>query len=998
MSRDRDSARIDEFLSRSRKLCGQTIVEREAWNTAATADAVRHFAYGISDDNPLWLDPGYAACGPYRRLVAPPSFLASVLYPGLHGAPMEVPLSSLISELSFEWYRPLIQGDFFRGQAKQLDVRESTHRQGRRLIYVLAEIAYTNQRGEAVAKALSTMARVHQRETEPLVERQIYRYSSAQLEAIKSVLRSENRTGARTLSHTELEVGYELPVMVRGPLTVGDLIAWQAAIGPPYRAASLALRDCDAAPHMTAINPITGWPYRYSQQHEDSIVSKQRGMPAPFDNTVMRFAWLSTMLTNWMGDGGSLRSLEMSAVEPVLYGDTNWYRGEITRCASTDTHCLVEVKLTGNNQLDQTTTVGRAEIAIRLPSRAGKQAPAANRVVREDAPHGDTFLAQFAQRVRQYADKQAVVCGVESLTYRELDRRANRLAHHLRDRGIGPGSRIGMSLGRSLDTVVGILGVVKTGAAYVPFDEEFPVRALATMMVEARVDLCLSDGDRMARLPVGEGSVVRLEQVLGDETQDCTGDSEIPPGDTDIAYVMFTSGTTGVPKAVAVTFRSLNLYLAQMHEALDMRPVDVCMNTAPFSFSASTRQTFLPLYCGCTMILADEEERRNQHVLLSLLKQAGVTVWDTGPTSMRLCTDYLHGADPEVRGRLLANDLRLICTTGEALPWAIPDTWINEFKLGAKFLNLYSQTETSGTVCMFEIPRGDTSREGYVPIGLPIRDIPVYVLDAGMNPVPRGEQGELYVGGDRVAFCYVNDPRLSGEKFLNDPFAADLSARLYKTGDLVSEQPDGNLQVFGRSDTRVKINGYRLELTEVETAINACKSVRRSAVGIRVISGEKRLVAYVVPEQSAEMDTHRLREYLQDRLPTYMIPSAFASMDSLPTTKSGKLDRHFLTTLDVFEKSARDEKSTIPSNEIEEALLKIWKRVLELDTLGVEGNFYELGGHSLAATRLSFEIFEQCGHRVNVVDILRFPTVRALARHIETKGAGAGRFWAASHR
>ena len=370
MSHDSVEAQIEDFIARSRALTGHEVRERTPWNTSVTADAIRHFAYGISDDNPLWLDPSYAAKSRYGRVVAPPAFLTSVLYPILHGAPMAAPLSSLIGGVEYRWFRPVLEGDTLRATSKQSDLYEKKSRGNRRLIFIISDVTYFNQRDEEVAKATGTMIRATQVGTELLFERPVFRYSEDQLAAIGEALQQEakNRTGARRLTGDEVEVGQELPTLIRGPLTIGDMVCWQAAIGPSYRAAGLGYLDCLKAPHTAVKNPVTGWPVKYSQQHEDFNLAAQRGMPGPFDNGVMRFAWVSPLLTNWMGDNGFLKRLYVQVKTPAIYGDTTWYQGQIVEKSEVDDGTLIKVQIVGTNQAGSVSTTGEAEVL--LPRRS----------------------------------------------------------------------------------------------------------------------------------------------------------------------------------------------------------------------------------------------------------------------------------------------------------------------------------------------------------------------------------------------------------------------------------------------------------------------------------------------------------------------------------------------------------------------------------------------------------------------------------------------------
>ena len=369
MSNDVD-AKIDDFIAKTRELTGSEVKEREPWNTEASADAIRHFAYGTDDGNPLWLDPAHAAKSRYQRLVAPPAFLVSVLYPILHGAPMEAPLSSLIGGLEFEWFSPVFVGDKLRARSVQKDMYEKKSGSGRRLIFVISECAYRNQNNAVVAKATGTMIRTTQVGTELLFERPIYRYGEKELEEIEKAHKAEKRTGDQSLYWEEVSAGENIPAIVRGPLTIGDMVCWNAALGPAYRAGRLGHLDVLNAPHTGVRNPIIGWKVKYSQQHEDFNLASQRGMPGPFDNGVMRFAWVCPLVTNWIGDEGFLRRLYVQVKTPNIYGDTTWYRGKIVEKTVEDGKGIVRLDITGINQVGITTTQGRAEVV--LPTRSLK--------------------------------------------------------------------------------------------------------------------------------------------------------------------------------------------------------------------------------------------------------------------------------------------------------------------------------------------------------------------------------------------------------------------------------------------------------------------------------------------------------------------------------------------------------------------------------------------------------------------------------------------------
>ena len=359
-------AKIDEFVARTRELTGSEVRERDPWNSEASADAIRHFAYGTDDGNPLWLDPSYAAKTSYKKLLAPPAFLVSVLYPILHGAPMEAPLSSLIGGVEFEWFRPVLLGENLRARSVQKDMYEKKSASGRRLIFVISECTYWNQNEEMVAKAIGTMIRATQVGTELLFERPIHRYSDQELEEIDKAFNQEKRAGDRTLYWEDVSIGQETPPIVRGPLTIGDLVCWNAGLGPAYKAGRLGYLDLLKAPHAAVRNPVTGWRVKYSQQHEDLNLASQRGMPGPFDNGVMRFAWVCPLVTNWMSDEGFLRKLYVQVKTPNIYGDTTWYKGRVLEKTLDEGKGVVKISISGVNQARVTTTEGRAEVVLPL--------------------------------------------------------------------------------------------------------------------------------------------------------------------------------------------------------------------------------------------------------------------------------------------------------------------------------------------------------------------------------------------------------------------------------------------------------------------------------------------------------------------------------------------------------------------------------------------------------------------------------------------------------
>ncbi len=359
-----NQAIIKEFIEKTQELNGQEVREREAWNNEASADAIRHFAYGIDDDNPLWLNPEYAASTRHQTLLAPPAFLVSVLYPILHGEPMVAPLSSLIGGVEFTWEKPIPLGSRLCAKSIQKDSYVKTNKAGRPLIFIISDCVYWNEAEEVIARATGTMIRTLQEGDALLYERPIKKYDAAEFEAIEDAYAAEERRGGEARRLRDVSIGDALPPMVRGPLTIGDMVAWNAGNGPSYKAGRRGYLDLRRTPHNAVLIPQIGMRVKNSQQHEDFNLASGRGMPGPFDNGVMRFAWVSPFITNWMGDDGFLRNLYVQVRRPMIYGDTIWHTGRVSEKNEVDN--TVKIEITGKNQEGELATTGVA--VVQLPA------------------------------------------------------------------------------------------------------------------------------------------------------------------------------------------------------------------------------------------------------------------------------------------------------------------------------------------------------------------------------------------------------------------------------------------------------------------------------------------------------------------------------------------------------------------------------------------------------------------------------------------------------
>ena len=355
-------AEIDAWVAKTREMTGRVVQERQPWNRDVTADAIRHFAYGTDDDNPLWTDAAYAAKTRWGKLQAPPAFLVSSLYPMLHGAPMKAPLASLIGGVEYAWSERMFAGDVLTPEARQKEFFEKRNKEGRRLNFVVSEVVYRNQKETVVGTATATMIMATQVGTQVMMSHEVPRYSEDRLKELEGIWRAEIRRGAAPRSFEDVAVGDALPPIVRGPLTIGDMVAWNAAIGPSYKAGRWGYLDLAKAPHTAMVNPVTGFPVKYSQQHEDFQLAAGRGMPAPFDNGVMRFAWVAPLVTNWMGDDGFLKRLLVQVKLPGLYGDLVTYAGKVT--SKNEDDASVSIEITGSNQKGLVATAGSADVVL----------------------------------------------------------------------------------------------------------------------------------------------------------------------------------------------------------------------------------------------------------------------------------------------------------------------------------------------------------------------------------------------------------------------------------------------------------------------------------------------------------------------------------------------------------------------------------------------------------------------------------------------------------
>ncbi|MCA1612749.1 MAG: amino acid adenylation domain-containing protein [Acidobacteria bacterium] len=600
-----------------------------------------------------------------------------------------------------------------------------------------------------------------------------------------------------------------------------------------------------------------------------------------------------------------------------------------------------------------------------------------------DFPKDECVHQIFEARAAAAPEKVAAVCGQQSLSYAGLNERANRLAHHLRASGVRPGTLVGLCVEHSLEMLVGVLGVLKAGGAYVPFDPLYPKRRLAFMLEDARVPLLLTQEHLLRELPEHGARVIRLD---ADWPSIAQRPKENPVNRTfpaSPAYVIYTSGTTGEPRGVVITHRNLCHYLPAMRQALGIAAEDRYLHTASIAFSSSVRQLLVPLSRGAAVVVATPEQRLDPLALLEAVRRQEVTVIDLVPSYWRSCLHALERLKPEDRRALLDNKLRLVLSASEPLTSEVPRDWRVEFENDSRLVNMFGQTETTGIVTTYPIPAENNERVGIVPIGRPIANTRVFLLDRWMQPVPFGIAGELYLSGEGLGQGYLNQPSLTAEKFLPHPFSAEPGARIYRTGDLARYSPDGQLEFIGRFDHQVKLRGHRVELGEIESALRGHPSVRESAAAVLDdAAGDRRLVAYVVPKHNQSPSVEGLQSFLREKLPEYMVPSAVVTLEALPLTPNGKLAREALPAPGRAQAGSGVE-FVAPRTPIEETLAGIWAQVLGVDKVGVHDNFFRLGGHSLLVAVLMSRVRNTFEVRLPVRTLFESPTVAELALSVE---------------
>jgi amino acid adenylation domain-containing protein len=565
----------------------------------------------------------------------------------------------------------------------------------------------------------------------------------------------------------------------------------------------------------------------------------------------------------------------------------------------------------------------------------------------------------FEQQVERARTRTAACCGEHQLTYSELNGRANQLANYLVKLGVGPEVLVGVSLTRSLDMLITVLAILKAGGAYVFLDPAYPRDRRSFTLNDSQARLLVTEQQLMSEAPhIASGRTLILEKERDLISSQPRNNPSVGVKPQNLAYVLYTSGSTGKPKGVQIEHRSVVNFLTSMRRSLAFDANEVVLAITTMSFDIAALELFLPLVSSARVIVASREVAVDGEQLRSAIESNGVTVVQATPVTWQLLLDAgWQNCSVKVLcgGEALRRDLARRLLENSSFVW-----------------NLYGPTETTIWSSIYRVRHPDG--HAVVPIGRPIANTQMHILDSALNPVAIGETGDLYIGGDGLARGYVNRPELTAEKFVTNPFRP--GTRLYKTGDLARYLPSGDIEFQGRTDHQVKIRGFRIELGEIEAVLEERSDILHAVVLASEMGGETRLIAYFVANPGKDPKAAELRSWLTQKLPDYMIPTTFFRLNAMPLTYNGKVDRR---ALPVAKPEFTDEHFLPPRDRLEAQLIAIWERALGRSGIGVRDNFFDLGGYSVVAAKVMQGIDEECGKRLPIVTLFSAPTIEQLA-------------------
>ncbi len=616
------------------------------------------------------------------------------------------------------------------------------------------------------------------------------------------------------------------------------------------------------------------------------------------------------------------------------------------------------------------------------------------------------FPQLFEAQVTKTPKAIALIFEEQQLTYFELNRRANILAHELQTLGVQPDTIVGVCLERSLEMAIALVAILKAGGAYLPLDSSYPQERLAFMLADANINVLLTQKHLQSALPIYQGQIIYLDDIGIWSADKVTNPvSEIEPDN--LAYVIYTSGSTGTPKGVMNTHQGLVNRLLWMQDTYRLIPEEKVLQKTPYSFDVSVWEFFWPLLTGASLVMAKPGGHQDSGYLVDLIEQEQITTLHFVPSMLQVFLE-----EPELQK---CRSLKRVICSGEALSLPLQEKFFA--RLDCELYNLYGPTEAAIDVtywqCQAECQgsqgssRREASAKAYryayplgrtapttIPIGRPIANTQIYILNRDLQPVPIGVAGELHIGGVGLARGYLNQPELTKEKFIENP--VNQATRLYKTGDLARYLPDGTIEYLGRIDHQVKIRGFRIELGEIEAVLSQHPAVRETVVVVREISQRQQLVAYIVLDRdcpkglasrratrASKADRQWSREegkkYLQELLPEYMLPSAFVMLHQLPLLPNGKINRSALPLPESVSTTVAHQE---PSSEIERKIAAIWQEALHLTKVGIDDNFFDLGGHSLLLLEVNQKLRKSLQRDLSIVEMFQNPTIASLAAYL----------------
>ena len=584
-----------------------------------------------------------------------------------------------------------------------------------------------------------------------------------------------------------------------------------------------------------------------------------------------------------------------------------------------------------------------------------------------DYPREITVHCWFEQQATQSPNRVAVSFQNERVTYAELNTRANRLARSLRNRGVSREQLVGVCVERSINMIAAVLAVLKCGAAYVPLDPSYPKERIGFILEDAKASLLITENKLVSNLPT-VASFVELDSGADLIASERADNLPNEAGSRDLAYVIYTSGSTGKPKGVQIEHRSVVNFLATMQKHPGMSAEDILVAVTTLSFDIAGLELYLPLVTGAQVVLASREQASDGQQLTRLMQESKATIMQATPATWRLLLDA---------GWTGNQNLKILCG-GEALPRELAQQLLPRC---GELWNMYGPTETTIWSTVYRVR--DVNWK-LAPIGRPIANTQAYILDASMQPVPMGAEGELWLGGDGVARGYYRRPELTSEKFLVNPFHGEPGARIYRTGDLARFLSDGNIEYLGRIDHQVKIRGFRIELGEIEAALTQHPAVKSAVVAAREDTpGEKRLIAYLIPSTGVNFSAAELRAHVKKTLPDYMLPSAFIKLEAFPLTPNGKVDRRALPVPQASDFQG-DDSFVAARDKVEKQLVTICEEILGIRPLGIKANLFELGAHSLEIARVFMKISKAFGRDLPLALLFQAPTIEQLATYLCT--------------